>query len=187
MVDRSKQIKNYRLKKSWKNTFYFFGVLLLIAIISIAIGFFSGLTHLESTLDQDFDNIVYAYDDKVDYLFTQTDFTNDNIIRWRSEIDVKIDVISLIVTTQLNRDDIIQLMNDIEYDIMQLKQINHFEVVDIESLNMYNIRLNDGVTKYNQDVMIYNKAVDSNYGGWFKQLNPNISKTSILDLNFNNI
>jgi len=184
MVKRSEQIKSYRLKKSWKNTFYIFGVLLFILGISIAIGFFSGLTHLEDVINQDFNNIVYAYDDKIDYLFTQIDYSNDNVFEWRSDINVKVDAISLVVTTELTQNEILQMINNLEYDIHNLENL---EQVDIDSLNMYNTRVTEGVIKYNQDVLIYNNAIDSNYGKWFKQFNPDMEKALSLVLQVTDI
>lgn len=180
--------KVYKLKNSWKTTIKVLAFLAVLLVISSFIGYYNSYDHISNRIGNSYDNIIYSYDAKAQYVFNRIDNNNENLIKWNENIKVTNDNDVLIVNSKLNKDELINLIDDIENDINNLNNESKLKPYQIENINLYNDRIKSSVEIYNNDVENYKNMISSKNAFIFKYQGKNFEdkeqiSLQIIDIN----
>ena len=154
------ELKLYRLKQSWKNNILIILVLGLVIVSSYFIGFYLSYDYIDNQMQQSYNNIIYAYNDKVNYIESNINSTQ-NTQRWKQNIKVTINSDTLIIDSNLKPDEIITIVNNIENELKILHENAPFKQFKIIALKDYNTRTAYSKDLYNTNIANYKNIIAS--------------------------
>ena len=163
------KLKLYRLKQSWKNNILIILVLGLVIVSSYFIGFYLSYDYIDNQMQQSYNNIIYAYNDKVNYIESNINSTQ-NTQRWKQNIKVTINSDTLIIDSNLKPDEIITIANDIENELKILHENAPFKQFKIIALKDYNTRTAYSKDLYNTNIANYKNIIASKYAYVFQKV-----------------